>query len=152
MAREDPVLVDALSDVVAGTVMLVMGGAATSAFGFFKQRITTVIGVKVDGGPAESLINEVTWQYRTLSSSGVRKVGMIDRSWGEEKLTEAGTRLLSTTLPKLASLEADQRAQVNEWLVSVAQRVAEAATGKGETEKVVAGERAAIERLRELLS
>jgi hypothetical protein len=145
-------MVDALSDAVAGAVMLVMGGATTSAFGFFKQRITTVLGVKVDGGPAESLINAVTWQYRTLSSPGVRKLGMIDRSWGEEKLTEAGTRLLSATLPKLAPLQADQRAQVNEWLLSVAQRVAEAASGKGETEEVVAGEHAAIERLRELLS
>jgi hypothetical protein len=152
MARQDPAMVDALSDAVAGAVMLVMGGATTSAFGFFKQRITTVLGVKVDGGPAESLINEVTWQYRTLSSPGVRKVGMIDRSWGEEKLTDAGNRLLSATLPKLTSLPADQRAQVNEWLVSVAQRVAEAPYGKGETEKVAAGEQAAIVRLRELLA
>lgn len=152
MARHDPVLVDALSDAVAGAVMLVMGGAATSSIGFFKQRITTVLGVKVDGGPAESLINEVTWQYRTLSSPGVQKVGMIDRSWGEEKLTDAGNRLLSATLPKLTSLPTDQRAQVNEWLVSVAQRVAEAPYGKGETEKVQAGEQAAIVRLRELLS
>ena len=152
MARQDPVLVDALSDAVAGAVMLVMGGAATSSIGFFKQRITTVLGVKVDGGPAESLINEVTWQYRTLSSPGVQKVGMIDRSWGEEKLTDAGNRLLSATLPKLTSLPTDQRAQVNEWLVSVAQRVAEAPYGKGETEKVQAGEQAAIVRLRELLS
>ena len=152
MARQDPVLVDALSDAVAGAVMLVMGGATTSSIGFFKQRITTVLGVKVDGGPAESLINEVTWQYRTLSSPGVQKVGMIDRSWGEEKLTDAGNRLLSATLPKLTSLPADQRAQVNEWLVSVAQRVAEAPYGKGETEKVQAGEQAAIVRLRELLS
>ena len=150
MARHDPVLVDALSDAVAGAVMLVMGGAATSSIGFFKQRITTVLGVKVDGGPAESLINEVTWQYRTLSSPGVQKVGMIDRSWGEEKLTDAGNRLLSATLPKLTSLPTDQRAQVNEWLVSVAQRVAEAPYGKDD--EVSAGELAAIEKLRELLS
>ena len=152
MARHDPVMVDALSDAVAGAVMLVMGGADTGFFGFVKQRITAVIGVKVDSGPAESPINEVTWQYRTLSSPGVTKIGMIDRSSEEEKLTEAGNRLLSATLPKLTSLPTDQRAQVNEWLVSVAQRVAEAPYGKGETEKVQAGEQAAIVRLRELLS
>jgi hypothetical protein len=152
MASEDSAMVDALADAVAGAVMLVMGGAPTGFFGFFKQRITTVIGLKVDSGPAEPLINEVTRQFRTLTSRAARKVGMIDRSWEEQKLTEAGNRLLSATLPKLASLPADQHAQVNEWLVSVAQRVAEAPYGKGEAEKVSAGERAAIERLRELRS
>ena len=116
MAREDPAMVDALSDAVAGAVMLVMGGAATSAFGFFKQRITTVIGVKVDGGPAESLINEVTRQYRTLSSPGVRKVGMIDRSWGEERLTEAGNRLLSATLPLMEPVVLAPPPCANAWV------------------------------------
>jgi hypothetical protein len=53
-------------------------------------------------------------------------------------------------LPKLDSLSADQRSQVNEWLISVAQRVAEAPYGKDD--EVSAGELAAIEQLRELLS
>jgi len=106
----------------------------------------------VDSGPAKPLINEVTRQFHTLSTPAATKIGMIDSSWEEEKLTEAGNRLLSATLPKLASLPTDQRAHVNQWLISVAQRVAEAPYGKGETEKVSAGERAAIERLRELLS
>ena len=152
MAREDPAMVDALADAVAGAVMLVMGGAPTGFFGVFKQKVTAAIGVKVDSGPAKPLINEVTRQFSTLSTPAATKIGMIDSSWEEEKLTEAGNRLLSATLPKLASLPTDQRAHVNQWLISVAQRVAEAPYGKGETEKVSAGERAAIERLRELLS
>ena len=152
MAREDSAMVDALGDAVAGAVMLVMGGAHTGSFGFFKQRITTAIGLTVDRGPAKPLINEVTWQFRTLSSPGAKKIGIIDRSWEEQKLTDAGNRLLSATLSKLASLPPDQQAQVNEWLVSVAQLVAEAPYGQGETDKVTAGERAAVQRLRELLS
>ena len=150
MTSEDSAMVDAMADAVAGAVMLVMGGAQTGFFGFFEQRITTVIGVKVDSGPAEPLINEVTRQFRTLSTPAARKIGMIDRSWEEEKLTAAGNTLLSATLPKLASLPEDQRTQVNEWLISVAQRVAQAPYGKDG--KVSAGELAAIERLRELLS
>ena len=46
--------------------------------------------------------------------------------------------------------KADQRTQFNEWLISVAQRVAEAPYGKDD--EVSARELAAIERLRELLS
>ena len=150
MTSEDSAMVDALADAVAGAVMLVMGGAHTGFFGVVKQKITAAIGVKVDSGPAEPLINEVTRQFRTLSTPAATKIGMIDRSSEEEKLTEAGNRLLSATLPKLASLPEDQRTQVNEWLISVAQRVAEAPYGKDE--EVSAGELAAIERLRELLS
>jgi hypothetical protein len=150
MTTEDSAMVDALADAVAGTVMLVMGGAHTGFFGVVKQKITTAIGVTVDSGPAKPLINEVTWHFRTLSTPAATKIGMIDRSWEEEKLTEAGNRLLSATLPKLDSLPADQRTQVNEWLISVAQRVAEAPYG--ENDEVSAGELAAIEQLRELLS
>ena len=150
MTSEDSAMVDAMADAVAGAVMLVMGGAHTGFFGFFEQRITTVIGVKVDSGPAEPLIHEVTRQFRTLSTPAATKIGMIDRSWDEEKLTAAGNTLLSATLPKLASLPEDKRIQVNEWLISVAQRVAEAPYGKDE--EVSAGELAAVERLRELLS
>ena len=73
----------------------------------------------------------MTWHFRTLGTPAATKIGMIDRSWEEEKLTDAGNRLLSATLPKLDSLPADQRTQVNEWLISVAQRVAEAPYGKG---------------------
>ena len=149
-ATEDSAMVEALADAVAGTVMLVMGGAHTGFFGVVKQKITTAIGVTVDSGPAKPLINEVTWQFRTLSTPAATKIGMIDRSWEEERLTEAGNRLLSATLPKLDSLPADQRTQVNEWLVSVAQRVAVAPYGKDD--EVSAGELAAIEQLRELLS
>ena len=152
MARQDSEIVDALADALAGAVILVMGGAHTGYFGFVEQRIATVIGVKVDGGPAEPLINEVTRQFRTLTSPAATKVGMIDRSWDQQKLTEAGTELLLATLPKLASLATDQREQIDEWLVSVAQRVAEAAHDEGETNRVSTGERAAIQRLRELLS
>jgi hypothetical protein len=147
--EEDSAMVHALADAVAGMVMLVMGGAPTGFFGVIKQKITTAIGVTVDSGPAEPLINEVTWQFRTLSTPAATKIGMIDRS-SEEKLTEAGNRLLSATLPKLDSLPADQRTQVNEWLISVAQRVAKAPYGKDD--EVSAGELAAIEQLRELLS
>ena len=43
-------MVDALADAVAGTVMLVMGGAPTGFFGVVKQKITTAIGVTVDSG------------------------------------------------------------------------------------------------------
>jgi choline dehydrogenase-like flavoprotein len=150
MTTEDSAMVDALADAVAGTVMLVMGGTHTGFFGVVKQKITTAIGVTVDSGPAKPLINEVTWHFRTLSTPAATKIGMIDRSWEEEKLTEAGNRLLSATLPKLDSLPADQRTQVNEWLISVAQRVAEAPYG--ENDEVSAGELAAIEQLRELLS
>lgn len=150
MTTEDSAMVDALADAVAGTVMLVMGAAPTGFFGVFKQKITAAIGVTVDSGPAEPLINEVTWHFRTLSTPAAMKIGMIDRNWEEEKLTEAGNRLLSATLPKLDSLPADQRTQVNEWLISVAQRVAEAPYGKDD--EVSAAELAAIERLRELLS
>ena len=102
-------MVDAMADAVAGAVMLVMGGARTGFFGFFEQRITTVIGVKVDSGPAELLIDEVTRQFLTPSTPAARKIGMIDRSWDEEKLTATGNTLLSATLPKLASLPEDQR-------------------------------------------
>jgi hypothetical protein len=126
MTSEDSAMVDALADAVAGVVMLVMGGAPTGFFGVFKQKITTAAGLKVDSGPAEPLINEVTWQFRTLSTPAATKIGMIDRNLEEEKLTAAGNSLLSATLPKLDSLPVDQRTQVNEWLISVAQRVAEA--------------------------
>ena len=150
MTTEDSAMVDALADAVAGAVMLVMGGAPTGFFGVFKQKMTTAIGVKVDSGPAEPLINEVTRQFRTLSTPAATTIGMIDRNLEEEKLTEAGNTLLLATLPKLDSLPEDQRTQVNEWLISVAQRVAEAPYGKDD--EVSAGELAAIEQVRELLS
>ena len=38
MAREDPAMVDALADAVAGAVMLVMGGAPTGSSGFSSRR------------------------------------------------------------------------------------------------------------------
>ena len=85
MTTEDSAMVDALADAVAGTVMLVMGGAHTGFFGVVKQKITTAIGVTVDSGPAKPLINEVTWHFRTLSTPAATKIGMIDRSWEEEK-------------------------------------------------------------------
>jgi hypothetical protein len=122
MTTEDSAMVDALADTVAGAVMLVMGGAHTGFFGVVKQKITAATGVTVDSGPAKPLINEVTWHLRTLSTPAATKIGMIDRSGEEEKLTDAGSRLLSATLPKLDPLPADQRSQVNEWLISVAQR------------------------------
>jgi hypothetical protein len=93
MTTEDPAMVNALADAVAGAVMLVMGGAPTGFFGVVKQKITAAIGVMVDSGPAKPLINEVTWHFRTLSTPTATKIGMIDRSWEEEKLTEAGDRL-----------------------------------------------------------
>ena len=64
MTTEDSAMVDALADAVAGTVMLVMGGAHR-LLGVVKQKITTAIGVTVDSGPAKPLINEVTWHFRT---------------------------------------------------------------------------------------
>lgn len=149
MTTEDSAMVDALADAVAGGGHVGDGRGHTGFFGVVRQKITTAIGVTVDSGPAKPLINEVTWQFRTLSTPAATKIGMIDRSLEEEKLTLAGNRLLSATLPKLDTLPADQRSQVNEWLISVAQRVAEAPYGKDD--EVSAGE-LAIEELSELLS
>ena len=91
MTTEDSAMVDALADAVAGTVMLVMGGAHTGFFGVVKQKITTAIGVTVDSGPAKPLINEVTWHFRTLSTPAATKIGMIDRSWEEESSPRPAT-------------------------------------------------------------
>ena len=92
MTTEDSAMVDALADAVAGAVMLVMGGAPTGFFGVFKQKMTTAIGVKVDSGPAEPLINEVTRQFRTLSTPAATTIGMIDRNWKKKNSPRPATR------------------------------------------------------------
>ena len=122
---EDSAMVDALRRRgVAGTVMLVMGGAPTGFFGVVKQKITTAIGVTVDSGPAKPLINEVTWHFRTLSTPVATKIGMIDRSWEEE--THRGRQQAAIGHIAQARLIAGGSAHpVNEWLISVAQRVAD---------------------------
>lgn len=81
MTTEDSAMVDALADAVAGGGHVGDGRGHTGFFGVVRQKITTAIGVTVDSGPAKPLINEVTWQFRTLSTPAATKIGMIEGAW-----------------------------------------------------------------------
>ena len=145
MTTEDSAMVDALADACrdghAGD-----GAAPTGFFGVFKRRSPLLSG---DGGqrPAEPLINEVTWHFRTLSTPAAMKIGMIDRNW--KKKSSPGRQQAAIGHTAQARLIAGGSAHPSERMAHL-RRSAVAEAPYGKDDEVSAAELAAIERLREL--